>query len=47
MKKRIVKKINLQKTTIAKFETNVNVNEVLGGGTSPKCALSEWDTCAK
>ncbi|MEM6720082.1 MAG: hypothetical protein AAF611_12230 [Bacteroidota bacterium] len=46
MKKRNFKKINLQKTIISKFTENTNANEALGGGTSPKCALTEWESCA-
>jgi len=45
MKKRRLQKINLQRTIIARFTTNTNANGVLGGGTSPKCALTEWESC--
>lgn len=45
MKKKSLKKVNLQKTIISSFSKR----ELLGGykaeGTSPKCAYSEWETC--
>jgi hypothetical protein len=49
MKKRSLKKINLQKTIISSLSTTNKAEKLHGGlearGTSPKCAFSEWETC--